>query len=112
MATSTPPRHLRAATKRWFADVCAGYEHVKLLTAAAESWDRLQEAREAIAKFGLTFNDRFGNPRARPEVGIERDAKIAFARLVRELRLDVGPPDDATRPPRLPETNGHRKRGV
>jgi hypothetical protein len=61
------------------------------LTLAA--WDRAQWAREAIAKHGAVFTDRFGAPRSRPECAIERDARIAFARLVRELRLDVEPDD-------------------
>lgn len=82
----------------------AGFEldahHVRLLQLAAESWDRGQQAREALGKHGITFTDRFGAPHARPEVAIERDARIAFARLLRELALDVDPPADA-RPPRI-----------
>jgi len=46
-----PPKHLRAATKAWFGSVLAEYSlephHVRLLTLAAESWDRCCEAREA-----------------------------------------------------------------
>jgi len=65
--------------------------HVRLLTLAAEAWDRAQEARVALAQHGTTYTDRFGQPRARPEVNIERDARIAFARLLRELDLDGEP---------------------
>ncbi|MBI2526752.1 MAG: P27 family phage terminase small subunit [Candidatus Rokubacteria bacterium] len=97
------PRHLRAATRNWWASVVAEYEleehHVRLLTAAAESWDRAQQAREALARHGLVYKDRFGAPRARPEVAVERDARTAFARLVRELALDVEPPASEPRPP-------------
>jgi phage terminase small subunit len=76
--------------------------HVRLLTLAAESWDRCQQAREAIAEHGLTHDDRFGQPHARPEVGIERDSRIAFARLLRELALDIeGPSEESARPPRI-----------
>ena len=65
----------------------------RLLTACAESWDRLQQAREALAANGLTYLDRYGAPRSRPEVAIERDSRIAFARLLRQLDLDAGPPE-------------------
>jgi phage terminase small subunit len=100
-----PPAHLRPETRQWWAQVCHEYvdlegHHLKLLSLAAEAWDRCAEAREAIAEHGLTFVDRLGTPRARPEVAIERDSRIAFARLLRELALDVAAPDDS-RPPAL-----------
>lgn len=100
-----PPKHLRAQTRRWFAWVVENFEmeehHCRVLTAACESWDRMQQAREAIDKHGIVFTDRFGAPKPRPEVAIERDAKIGFARLLRELRLDVEGPE--ARPPGLAE---------
>jgi phage terminase small subunit len=88
--------------------VCKEYElqehHVKLLTAASEAWDRLQQAREALQQHGLVYVDARGVPHSRPEVAVERDSRIAFARIVRELRLDgTGLPDDAGRTPRLPQ---------
>ena len=98
------PKHLVSATGRWWESVMADYElephHVRLLTLAAEAWDRGQQARKIVKKEGLTYNDRFGQPRPRPEVSIERDSRIAFARLVRELCLDIEPPKDTGRPPR------------
>ena len=85
------PAHLTEATQKWFEAVVDGYDleqhHTALLTLAGEAWDRSQQAREALAEHGLTFVDRFGAPHARPEVAIERDSRIAFARLVREARL-------------------------
>lgn len=103
-STIKAPAHLSAATKVWFAAVMGEYElephHVRLLTMAAESWDRAEQSRLALAKNGLTYEDRFGQPHARPEVAIERDSRIAFARLLRELALDVSVPD-AARPPAL-----------
>ena len=96
-----PPKHLGRATKAWWRAVVEAYElephHVSLLTLAAESWDRAQQARAAL-NGELTFMDRFGQPRARPEVAIERDNRLAFARLLRELALDVEAPA-ASRPP-------------
>lgn len=93
----SPPSHLVAATADWWRLVVAEYEleshHLRLLQAACEAWDRSQQAREAMAVNGTTYNDRFGCPRSRPEVAIERDSRVAFARLVRELGLDIAPPD-------------------
>jgi phage terminase small subunit len=93
------PSHLRAATRRWWETVVTEYEleahHVRLLTLAGETWDRGEQARNGIAEHGLTYTDRFGSPKPRPEVAIERDAKIVFARLLRELALDVDPPAES-----------------
>jgi phage terminase small subunit len=105
-----PPKHLQPATKAWFESVCADYQlephHVRLLTLAAESWDRCCQAREALAENGLTFLDRYGSPRARPEAAIESQSRIAFARLCRELDLDTDAPPDGKRPPPLHSNRG------
>ncbi len=97
------PAHLRESTRRWWRSVTSTWaledHHVKLLTAAAEAWDRLQEARERIAKDGAYVEDRFGQLRPHPALAIERDSRIAFARILRELDLDAEPP--ASRPPSL-----------
>ena len=100
----TPPEHLEEATAQWFTSVIEEFtldpHHVRLLIMAAESWDRCQQARKALAEYGLTYTDKQGYPKARPEVAVERDSKIAFARLLRELGLDSAPAADS-RPPRL-----------
>lgn len=107
MKTPRPPAHLSPASKRWWRAIVGEYElqshHLRLLALACGAWDRGEEARAALAQLGLTFTDRLGNPRARPEARIEADARIAFARLVREIGLDaadVGEPA-TPRPPAL-----------
>lgn len=105
MATSPkPPKHLKPPTRRWWSSVVAEYEleehHRKLLTLAAEAHDRCTEARETIAATGAYFLNFHGEPRAHPAVAVERDCRIAFARLMRELDLDGAPEPDA-RPPRI-----------
>jgi P27 family predicted phage terminase small subunit len=103
--TISAPKHLQQPTRDWFEAVVADYEldshHIKLLSLAGEAWDRCQEAREQVAKEGMTYNDRFGAPRLHPAVNVERDARLAFARLIRELDLDVDPPSEGKRPPNL-----------
>ena len=103
------PTHLRKLTQAWREGVSAEYalepHHLKLLTLAAESWDRATQAREAIAEHGLTYLDRFGSPRKRPEVSVAEAATIAFARLCRELDLSEDSAPD-NRPPALRSNRG------
>ncbi len=99
------PAYLKPKTRQWWEKVNQDYEleshHLKLLTMAAESWDICQQARQIIDREGLTFMDRFGQPKERPEVSIAANARITFARLIRELALDIEPPQDTGRPPRV-----------
>lgn len=101
-----PPKHLKTATRRWWASIVEEYvlepHHLRLLTAASEAWDRMLDARAALKRHGLTYEDRHGAPRPRPEVAIERDSRIAFARMLREVGLDRG----ESRPAGLP-ANSH-----
>jgi P27 family predicted phage terminase small subunit len=101
-----PPAHLSKSTKVWWRSVIIDYalepHHLRLLQAACEAWDRLQQARELLARDGLVVEGREGGMRPHPAAAIERDSRIAFARLVRELDLDTEPPSSArTAPPAL-----------
>ncbi len=91
------PKHLRPETAAWYVTVCGEYQledhHRRLLRLAAEAWDRCQQARQALADNGMVYTDRFEAPRARPEVSIERDSRIAFSRMIRELGLDLAEPE-------------------
>src|SRR5262249_16350681 len=102
LSNPRPPKHLEPATRAWWKQVVSEYElephHIRLLTMAAQAWDRAEQARLEIAKTGLTFTTASGEPRRHPAVQIEQDSRIAFARLLRELALDVSAPDDS-RPP-------------
>ena len=99
---TSAPTHLKAPTRRWYADVLRDYDlephHERLLQAAAEAWDRLQESRVTLRKDGTYIDGRYGK-RAHPAVAVERDSRTAFARLIRELDLDSEPSPDP-RPPR------------
>jgi P27 family predicted phage terminase small subunit len=104
-----PPKHLRASTQLWFKEIVETFvldsHHLKILAKACEAFDRSETAREAIEKHGLTYNDRWGTPKARPECNIERDSRRAFASLIREIGLDVSPPNES-RPNALPANRG------
>jgi len=105
MKTRRAPSHLRKPTRVWWRTVCTDYDlddhHVRLLTLSCEAWDECQAALEILAVEGLTYDDRFGAPRSRPEVSVERDARLAFSRLVRELDLDTEQVSELSRPPAL-----------
>ncbi len=95
--TFATPERLRESTKRWYLEVLDTFvldeHHVRLLASAAACWDTAEKAAEVIAEMGLTYDDRFGAPHARPEIAIERDCRSSFARFIRELGLDVPNPE-------------------
>ena len=86
-----PPKHLQLQTRQWWTAVVKKHKlsepPCRLLTLAGEAWDRSTAARCSLEQQGLIFLDRFGQPRPRPEVNIEKDAKLLFARLLRELQI-------------------------
>ena len=110
-APPEPPKHLSEGVKEWWRAVGREYtldaHHWRLLQCAGEAWDRMTLAREAVAKDGIVFRDSNGNLKAHPACSIEKDARIAFARLVRELDLDAEGPADRSRPPAI----GSNRRG-
>lgn len=101
MALPRPPGHLSPESRRWWKTIVELFEleahHLRVLTAAAEAFDRKEEARRLIAAEGLVVRDRFGTLKPHPAAAIERDSRLAFGRLVRELDLDVGPPREMPR---------------
>ena len=95
------PRHLSTESRRLWRTVVAEYElaghHLALLERACEALDRLKEARAAIKADGAYVPGRFG-VRAHPALAVEATSRIAFARIVRELGLDIDAPA-VSRPP-------------
>ena len=105
-----PPTHLSDDAADWWQSVQSDFaleaHHTRLLTLACEAWDRGQQAREILDAEGLTYDDRFGAPKARPEAAVERDCRTAFARLLRELDLDLDGPTEAPRAPAIRSNRG------
>src|SRR5262245_4162386 len=99
-----PPGHLSPEMQTWWRAVVRDYEldqhHLKLLEAAADSWDRMVMARTTIIAEGLTVETAHGK-KQHPAVNVERDSRLGFARLLRELDLDCEPPKEQAgwRPP-------------
>ena len=99
------PRHLSAASRRWWTFVVTRWEldphHCMLLTLAGETWDRGQQARRQIDCEGLTTSTRDGGVKLHPAARVEDACQLRFARLLRELDLDIAPPVEAKRIPPL-----------
>ncbi|HPC83670.1 MAG TPA: P27 family phage terminase small subunit [Thermoanaerobaculaceae bacterium] len=91
-----PPRHLRPATRRWWRAIVSTYEleehHLRVLEAACSSWDRAEQAREAVDATGVIIEDRWGQLKANPATVVERDQRALFGRLLAQLGLDVPEP--------------------
>jgi phage terminase small subunit len=95
------PGHLSAPSHAWAAAVLSEFDatdsQFALVVAAAEAWDRAQQARRSIARHGAYLEDRFGQLRPHPGINVERDARAAFARIVAQLKLDADEPEDNAR---------------
>jgi phage terminase small subunit len=108
--TNTIPKHLSAPTRRWIKQILGDFDlesfHFRLLVKAGDAWDRSEQAREQLARDGITVPDRYGVLKAHPAISIERDSRLAFARLLRELALDSAAPD--SRPPRTADYGSRR----
>jgi P27 family predicted phage terminase small subunit len=111
MKLPAPPAHLSQSAREWWASVVERYvleeHHLRLLQVCCEAWDRAQMARKQLAKDGLTVPHGDGGVRTHPCVAIERDSRLAVARLVRELDLDTeAPPSERFAPPSLRSNRG------
>ena len=63
-----------------------------LLEVALQALDRLHEAREIIAREGLTVSRNGGLARVHPATRLEREARIGFLQAWRALGLGLDPP--------------------
>jgi phage terminase small subunit len=105
------PSHLSQSSRRWWLDVVNTWEldphHLHLLSAAASALDRAEEARQTLAKEGSYFVNRHGESKPHPAIACERDSRVLFARLLRELDLDAVPAPQDKRPPSLRRYGGN-----
>jgi hypothetical protein len=91
------PRHLSKSTRQWVRQIIDDYSleshHLKILFSAGEALDRIGQARAQIERDGSYFTDRFGAPRPHPGLQIERDNRVCFVRMLRELNLSEDAPE-------------------
>lgn len=105
-----PPKGLRPETRRWWLRVVDSWEleahHIRLLTSAARAWDEGEKAAALVKRDGLLVTMPSGIQRAHPAVRIANEARALYARLLRELDLDIDAPATAARPPALRSIRG------
>ena len=87
------PSHLGPNGRSFWTAVQSEYEiedaqGLALLRVAAEALDRLEQARQILAKDGLTQLDRFGVPKQHPMLTTEKDARAGFLAATRALGLE------------------------
>jgi phage terminase small subunit len=101
-----PPSYLSDEMKNFWRTTVADYDlqshHLLLLQSAADAWDRMVQARTTIAEEGLVIEGANGK-RQHPCIAIERDSRIAFSRILREMDLDepMPAPGPYHRPPAI-----------
>jgi len=74
--------------------------HRGILREACDCLHRIHEARRRIDQDGGAYYlDRFEQPKSHPALKVEKENRTLFARLIRELGLDIS---EETRPPGRP----------
>jgi phage terminase small subunit len=66
---------------------------LEILERAIESFCRMREAQEIVSKEGLTIINRFGEKKEHPSLNTERKALAQFLLAIKQLNLDVLPPN-------------------
>jgi P27 family predicted phage terminase small subunit len=88
-----PPAHLGEIERRIWNDVIADWKGTRVsfavLTSGLESHQLARECRETIAAEGLTIIGRDGQPKAHPLCSVERDARAAFQRAIKQLGIKL-----------------------
>jgi terminase small subunit-like protein len=90
-----PPEHLGAAGLELWHSIQGSYAlddpgGLALLRVACEAADRVASCRRQLDEEGEVLAIR-GIPRAHPAAAIERDARAAMIRAIKELHLDIEP---------------------
>ena len=93
------PRHLSREARTWWTKFTREWDldesALLILQSGLEAFDRMRSAQRAIRRDGL-----IAKRRVHPAVAVERDARHAMLRALRQLNLDLEPLRDGPgRPP-------------
>ena len=88
------PRELNTRGRKFWRQITTDFDltehhHFELLKQACFCLDRVETARKTLEKEGLFVLNRFNECREHPALKVEKDNRALFARLIRELGLDI-----------------------
>jgi hypothetical protein len=96
-----PPKGLSPEARKFWRAVTGAYvlepHHLSLLEEAVRTLDVVRDAEAAILRDGSYVTGRWG-PRAHPAGAVRDRSRALYARLIREIGIDLVPSDS----PRLP----------
>jgi P27 family predicted phage terminase small subunit len=85
------PKHLSASSRALWMKITTSFvlepTEVEVLRLALGALDRCEDGRRILAAEGIVSTGRYGQKLAHPAVAIERDSRIAVARLFKQLAL-------------------------
>ena len=85
------PKGLQRAGRALWVRICTEWElepeaeELAVLAHACQAQDICTTAQAALDEHGLTFEDRFGTPKERPELRILRQQRAAVASLLKQV---------------------------
>lgn len=98
------PKHLSRAAKELWQTIVGDYDleshQLEILRLLCETLDRLELCRKQLKRDGMFSVNRFGETRPHCALKEERENKVLFARLSRELNLDIELSDSPRKPRR------------
>jgi P27 family predicted phage terminase small subunit len=91
--TPKPPGHLGTDARRFWSEIVTMFDlephDVKRLTIACDSLDRIDQARAAIKRDGVTTTTRFGEVKPHPAIAVWRDAAKLYLSAIRQMGVDL-----------------------
>ena len=89
---------ISTAGKKLKAEILAEFDisdrgGLEILDRAIESFCRMKAAEKIIDKEGLTVKNRFNEIREHPALNTERKSRSQFLLAIKQLNLDVLPPN-------------------
>jgi phage terminase small subunit len=98
------PKHLSKRAKELWQDIAADYDleshQLEILRLLCGCLDRLEVCRKQLKKDAVFIVNRFGEGKPNTALHEEREQKILFPRLSRELNLDIEIPESPRKPRR------------